>query len=948
MSHPYGPGMPAAVASVSTVLSTLTLVAPKPRALWPYGPELMASERKNCSPYLDQYADWVAEVEAAVGNSAEAAQRLRMLYYGAAAGNSSFDMLLTAGSWRDAPLTTKQARPATLTGLAATGMLTTSDNGIDYARPPVDVSHVWVLLDQGFNKLGVVGEAVDLSTSVAGALSWTGDLASWWTSYNDAKIAARTAAEKAGKTWSEPTDPASLTTPLGWLNTATASRCALDDLFGDMDAEILMDEIPSLAVTPARKTPLADLLRSYYSLDLPQVGNTMLHSQNRFHLFIHRAKPKIPHTIDSNGIVTIDPAAVRAAVRAELEKTAFDLLTLGRFKASKKLYLAETLISPVLSGSGLFGSVHADLTSPWGAAMLDEIAKRFTDFLIAGLAGDGWTTGGWPQWSTDPSLPRRRQWPLLRYGNFTLRLGDSDSKRLYGGQAGAVATAQTYVRNLQEDLVALGFAVVGTPDGEFGPRTAIALRALQIEAQPDTVYQIQSGSAQGSVAVAAATYRYRGRIHGMADWDTAEVIAQWINPDGAVGNTCALSVAGYDPKNPPPAAPQPGDTDLWLYDDMQDSAPRVFSTDQLGRFTIPSSKQLAGSPNSMVLGYFLTTKYGSGPVLVKSMSWQPECEVTMDSTLPPELTPPPSADRSTAPVSSTYRVIRAVANQECYGRFDVYNAYDDGIISFGLFHWALLKSGTGELAAVFAYYRDQYPDSYERDFGRYGIYPAVAWDPTVYSGNHAGDQSIYVGQLGMYGLRDAQGQVHAADLLPLASSTDAYMIDYMRSWHVLHRLEVALRSSDDLHRAMWKLAVRRLRDLLARPWDDGSTPNQGPKVPDGSGGLRVATFGEVLTSERAVAAVLRHHVNRPKYVINADGATGDVKTAYQTAFGTGQVNMATDNTTAKQEAFVAKLIDRATAEDADYGTTVEDAAGYTDPEAGQVSHDAHSFQLIAG
>ncbi|MGW5667196.1 peptidoglycan-binding domain-containing protein [Micromonospora sp. NPDC003776] len=938
--------MPTAVADVSTVLSTLPAVAPKPRALWPYGPELMAGERKNSSPYLDQYADWVAQVEASVANSGEAAQRLRMLYYGAATGNSAFDMLLTAGAWQDAPLTTKQASQAALTGLAATGMLTTSDNGTEYARPPVDVSHVWVLLDQGFNGLGTVGGAVNVRTDVAGALSWTGDLASWWSSYNDAKIKARTAAKKAGQTWSEPTDASGLATPLGWLTAATASRCALDDLFGDMDAEILKQEIGSLAVTPTRKTPLADLLRSYYGPEPPQVGNAMVHSVNRFHLFIHRATPAIPHTIDSSGVVTIDPAAVRAAVRTQLEKTAFDLLTLGRFKTSKWLYLAEAALSPLGAGIDLLGSVRADLTSPWGAAMLDEIAKRFTDFLVAGLAGYGWTTGGWPQWSTDASLPRRRQWPLLRYGNFTLRLGDSDSARRYGGQATAVATPQTYVRNLQEDLVALGFAVVGTPDGEFGGRTAIALRELQIEAQADTVYQLQAAPAQGTAVVATA-YRYRGRVHGMADWDTAEVIAQWINPDRAVRNICPLTVAGYPISTPPPAAPDPSYTDLWLYNDMKAFDRRVYSTDQLGRFAIPPSRQFAGAVNSMAIGAY-SAAGSNGPILDQNQYWQPECQVTMDSLLPPELIPPAPVDRSKAPVSSTYRVIRAVASQECIGNFDVYNAWDAGIISFGLYHWALLSSGTGELAAVYAYYRDQYPDSYERDFGRYGIYPAVPWDATVWSGQGGAAQSKYVGQLGMYGLRDKNGQVHAADLLPLAKSTDAYMIDYMRSWHVLHRLVVALRGSDDLHRAMWKLALRRLRDLLARSWDSRSTPNPGPRVPNGSGGLRVATFGEVLTSERAVAALLRHHVNRPDHVINANGAISDALSAYQTAFGTGNVNMATENTTAKQEAFVTELIALANGEDPVYGKTVQRAADYKDAEAGKVVADVNSFQLIAG
>lgn len=927
---------------VKLALQTLSAVAPTPRQLWPYGPALMPAERKNSCPYLGQYVAWVAEVERNVGDIAEAAQRLRALYYGAAAGNAPFDALLDTSLTLGPPLTTKHAVPATLTGLAATGILATSADGIDYARPPVDVSHVWVGLDAGLNGLGMAGHGLRVSTDPVAALTWLGDLASWWTSYNDAKIKARQVAIAAGRTWSEPTDAASLATPLGWLNAATAARCAVDDLFGDMDAQILRPEADHIA-NPMNPAPLATLLRLYYQPDPAAVDRRLVSSVNRFHLFIDRATPAIPHTINpATGVVTIDPVAVRAMVRAALETTTFDLLTLGRFKGSWKLYVADAVIRGLPGAvGGLIDSVRADISSPWGQAMLDEIAKRFTDFLVAGLAGNGWTTGGWPQYSTDPAVTRRKRWPLERYGNFALRYGDNDAARRYGGRAAAVTTAQTYVRNLQEDLLQLGFTVVGTPDGGFGARTAYAVRELQIEAQDTAVWQ--ETAVPPATSAVPAVYRHRGPVNGVVDWDTAEVIAHWIDPANALRNRCPTTVEAHALSSLPPLAADPGARSLWLYDDMQSTTLRVFSVDGLDRFPIPLARQITGAPGTMAIGAF-STEGTHGPVLDSHQWWRPEAQVTMTTLLPPALVPAPPVDPKLAPVSSTYRVVRAVAEVECQGNFDVYNAWDAGIVSFGVDHWALLSSGTGELAAMLAHYQSLDPDAYQRDFGRYGILPAVPWDPAVYSGGGGGAQSKYVGQLGMYGLTDADGKLHAADLLPLDRATDPYMINYMRSWHVINRVVMALRRTSGIRQSFWAMAVRRLREVLARPWDSRTVPNPGPVVPVASGGTRVATLGEVFTSEQAVAALLRYHVNRPQEVLNSNGATGITLQVFQNVFGTGQVNMTTANTTARQQALVTGYINKA---DTDwYKTSVVNAVGYVDANAGALSATLGSFSLL--
>lgn len=149
-------------------------------------------------------------------------------------------------------------------------------------------------------------------------------------------------------------------------------------------------------------------------------------------------------------------------------------------------------------------SITADLTSPWGAAMLREVAEEFTKFLSAGLAGDGGRIGDWP---------RRVTALETEFGGHVLQIGDRDDIGRYGGVIRAPAT---YVRHLQQTLAALGFNV-GT-DGVFGPQTEAALRALQTAATQERIYARPLGPL--GPAFRAAIRRYRGRSsqsHGCGD-----------------------------------------------------------------------------------------------------------------------------------------------------------------------------------------------------------------------------------------------------------------------------------------------------------------------------------------------------------------------------------------------------------------------------------------------
>lgn len=72
------------------------------------------------------------------------------------------------------------------------------------------------------------------------------------------------------------------------------------------------------------------------------------------------------------------------------------------------------------------------------------------------------------------------------HGGYDLQRGDNDAQRRWAG-VGPVDAANpptgSHVQQLQQDLVELGFAILGDPDGDFGRTTEWAVRKFQIYAK---------------------------------------------------------------------------------------------------------------------------------------------------------------------------------------------------------------------------------------------------------------------------------------------------------------------------------------------------------------------------------------------------------------------------------------------------------------------------------
>lgn len=69
---------------------------------------------------------------------------------------------------------------------------------------------------------------------------------------------------------------------------------------------------------------------------------------------------------------------------------------------------------------------------------------------------------------------------------------------------------------------------------------------------------------------------------------------------------------------------------------------------------------------------------------------------------------------------SSQGALRAVSENE--GRLEAINAYDGAFLSFGMFQWTLgTKNNAGELPALVKKLKQNYPDTFQQYFGRFGL-----------------------------------------------------------------------------------------------------------------------------------------------------------------------------------------------------------------------------------
>jgi hypothetical protein len=508
-----------------------------------------------------------------------------------------------------------------------------------------------------------------------------------------------------------------------------------------------------------------------------------------------------------------------------------------------------------------------------------------------------------------------------RYGGNTLRQGDRDANsstssleterviepasedsQLFPGLCMDPTEVQPptisflgYVRRLQFDLRALGFKMIRDPDGVFGPHTEQAVREFQIYASMGRVAQ-ENPEAEGEYVERLSSVEhdlssnthYPGQITGVANEQTRSCLVHWL----IHGYRCPVVVTartgdGYGSVYDGDEVPDGADPEnLWSHDDVQTTDCRMFVHDFTDHFLDPEEVNQNSSfldPGSglrntedaisyergsrITLGYFDEGGTYSGPAAEEKHTWD-AAEVRPDLF---EL----NGDTWNTDTAKTFRVIRAVAEIECNGSLDMLNAWDTAVLSAGPFHWTLAVFlgevvAEGELGAFLAYLKSEYEGAYKQVFGKdaFGVRPSGEWDG---NGEALFDsaQRTYttlldqVSQSGVETIPTGTGEVSFEDAEP------EWL--YFRNWHWYYRFAMASRVSEGFQQACWDFARLRLPAILWGDW---------PEAPSGSDWSNLnwtgdATVGDVFTSEKAVAMLLRWHVYRPAHM--SAGARSDTR-----------------------------------------------------------------------
>lgn len=507
------------------------------------------------------------------------------------------------------------------------------------------------------------------------------------------------------------------------------------------------------------------------------------------------------------------------------------------------------------------------------------------------------------------------------YGNFDLRRGDHDGKPVqnkpprWGGNDNPVLTvinAETtaaflgssaalavpeHVRKLQEDLVALGFSIVSKPDGGFGAHTAWAVREFQIYAsmnkvacvRPEKQGQLlldQSGSpikinnldvyfdssaaivaqagrapsVSGSTVAPASYYidslqsvdnaaKYDGPISGVVNEKTRAAIEHWLDNN----YRCPVVFEAWTMSQGARSNLAASGCNIWAEKDFTVGAPRVLVRDFSDYYEFPSGKTQADYQS---VGYYESSGFG-GPNATKAHSWSPEAEMSVKNITGAEV----NSSQLNTTALSIYRTIRVVAEAECFGRFDVLNAWDNALISAGPCHWTMGlfkdgKYGRGELVGFIAYLKNKSNETFNKAFGNFGLYPMYDWGS---SSLYSDEVRTYSGWVKLTNDTFVRGQdAHAdAEFDELARTKEE--AHYLKTWHWFYRMSMAGRTLQDYKTVMWSMAKVRVTDILKK------------EITFHVGAVTVnSTLGKVFTSEKAVAILLRWHVFRPSHVVHDD------------------------------------------------------------------------------
>lgn len=584
----------------------------------------------------------------------------------------------------------------------------------------------------------------------------------------------------------------------------------------------------------------------------------------------------------------------------------------------------------------------------------------------------------------------------MRYGNFNLQRGDHDGNSHQGtpprwgavdnpsspqvsAETSSTSTSSTatltipeHVRSLQEDLRSLGFFIIDAPDGEFGRSTEWAVREFQIYAKMTQVAQVrhdkigqllltasgspktvnnleiyydssavfvcaagQSPTTTGSTQAPTSYYVdslesttnqliYSGPICGILTTETIAAIEFWLENN----YRCPLVIEAWSTSSNTRTNLTPNGSNLWKQNAITSTAPRIYFRDFSNHYGYPTGK---AQKEYHALGYYESQAFG-GPNSSTNHSWSPEAEMSVLNLTGTEFT---QESIHTARLS-TYRVIRGVAQAECYGRFDVINAWDNALLSTGPCHWTAglfdeNQYKNGELPAFLSYFQDQYPTDYNKAFGFFGLFPLTPWGGANLYSSETRTYSTWL-KLSNDTFNPSQQTHQDSEFTVIPRNREE--AHYLKTWHWFFRFSMASRTIENYRRSMWEMTKIRIGEIRSKPISfqiNGTTIN--------------STIGQIYTSERATAVLLRWHVFKPSHVVRNQNQriTAAIQSAIAnnaTIHWTGPIANWTDE---HETALTTHLLNAATNVNNSAATAANHGSG-TPPGQPKVGRNTFSFE----
>lgn len=454
------------------------------------------------------------------------------------------------------------------------------------------------------------------------------------------------------------------------------------------------------------------------------------------------------------------------------------------------------------------------------------------------------------------------------------------------------------VTALQNDLIELGILAAGTPNGDFGLDTEWAVRELQIAMKYDFVarqmtsgtgatlnrHQARNAAPYGGPVdgVVNAETRRRIRLWKSLYWRCPVVVSAWHAPDSIQGGLRVITRDALFTGLPSQLSPPEGTDNIWRFNSVRSTQARMFAQDYSSYYDIPADRiDRAGIIEPGVEGFVSLGEWNGGTALdgqlntpPKSLtaggpvafSWNvgawPQSEIFPEELVGQSLELPESQEGQAEmrALRSTFRVVRAVSEQECLGYFDSLTAWDAAFESFGPCHWTLplLQNATGshparflpgEMIGFLALFKHLHPAAFYKYFGFFGIEVSHPWG---HSDLRNEDEAKWAGWLHQQQSdgRHANVQVPGETIEQTVTRLNAF-----KSWPWFYRFQAACRFSPEMRGTMWTMARIRIRDFRAREWPAESQLVKNDSAP--------VTIGDVFTSERGTALVMRWHVKNP-------------------------------------------------------------------------------------